>query len=188
MRNPIWLALGLSALVVLSNSSLAGAQKGKTDLKKVRQEMELLESVLNQGLTQSFGGPFGYLEKVRGVYLPGFGVVFSFEVNLTPSNIAGPFSGPPSPEALRAQGKEAARRLEDAKAMAEKTLADFGHTLDALGPTESVAIAIHTVAAQPEGVVRETVVVQCEKQLIDSYEAKSIDRATFLRDLVVVEY
>jgi len=188
MRNSIWLALGLSVFFVLSNGSVAEAQKGSTDLKKVREEMELLETVLNQSLTQSFGGPFGYLDKVRGVYLPGFGVAFAFEVNLTPSNITGPFSGPPSPEALRAQGKETIRRREQAKTLAQKTIADFGHTLDALAPKESVAIVIHTVAAQPEGVERDTVVIQCEKQLIDSYQANAIDRATFLRELTVVEY
>jgi hypothetical protein len=128
------------------------------------------------------------LEKVRGVYLPGFGVVFSFEVNLTPSSIAGPFSSRPSPEDLIAQGKEATRRIEVAKTMAERTLADSGHRLDVLAPMDSVAIANHTVAVQQEGVVRDTVVIQCTKQLIDSYETKAIDRAAFLRELTIVEY
>lgn len=188
MRNSLWLTLGLSALFVLGNGPGADAQKGRTDLKKVREEMDVLESVLDQSLTQSFGGPFGYLEKVRGIYLPSFGVVFSFEVNLTPLSIAGPFSGRPSPEDLIAQGKEATRRTEEAKTMAERTLADSGHRLDALAPMESVAIAIHTVAVQQEGVVRSTVVIQCTKQLIDSHESKAIDRAAFLRELTIVEY
>jgi hypothetical protein len=187
-RRLIWTAPGFCALLLLAAASMNGAQKEKTDLKKIREEIGVLESVLNEGLNQSFGGAFGYLDKARGAYLPGFGVAFSFEINLAPSGTGTPFSPRPTPESLRAQRETAARRREDAKALAQKTLADFGHSLTALDPKESVAIVIHTVGVQPDGVEKNTIVIQCDRQLIDSYRANSIDRATFVRKLSVVGY
>jgi hypothetical protein len=188
MKTSTWWSLGLCTLLVLSTASAAAAQKGKPDLKKVRDEMGIVQSVLDQALVQTFGEPFGYLEKAKGVYLPGFGVVFSFEINLTPSGDIGPFSGRPTVEGMKAQKEEAARRLEKAKTVAQNTLADFGHTLADLDSKDSVAIVIYSVAVQPSGLDRNTIVMQCDKQLIDSYRKNSVDRAAFLRKLTVLEY
>jgi hypothetical protein len=189
MKRAMWLAIGLVGIcLVLGRSYADDTPTAKVDLQQVKKESELVESVLDQSLTQSFGGPFGYLERVRGAYLPGFGVTFSFEINLTPSSAAGPFGSPPSPQLMRTQEKEVVQRRDAAKTVSENTLADFGHTLQALSPNESVAIVVYTVAARPQGVERGTIVIECKKQLISSLEAKSIDRATFMRELTVVEY
>jgi hypothetical protein len=181
-------APALCAFLFLAAGEMTSAQRVKTDLKKMKDEIGILESVLNEGLDQNFGGTFGYLDKARGAYLPGFGVAFSFEVNLAPSSTGGPFGPPPTAETVKAQRETAARRKEDAKILAEKTLADFGHSLSMLDAKESVAIVIHTVGVQVQGVEKNTIVVQCDRQLIDSYRSNSIDRATFLRRLTVVEY
>ena len=188
MKTSTWLSLGLCTFLALGAASPVRAQKGKPDLKKVRDEIGIVQSVLDQSLAQAFGEPFGYLEKAKGAYLPGFGVVFSFEINLTPSSDLGPFNGRPTVAGLKAQREDAARRLEKAKAVAETTLADFGHTITDLDSRDSVAIVIYTVAVQPSGLDKGTIVIQCDKQLLDAFRANSIDRTAFLRKLSVVEY
>jgi hypothetical protein len=189
MRRLVWSGLLLCSLFLsISVVKASGAQEKGPDLKKIKEEIGLMESVLNEGLQQNFSGTFVLLDKARGAYLPKYGVTFSFEVNLIPSSGMGPFTPPPSPEALKVQQKATAQRREQAKALAEKTLADFGHTLSALDPKEFVTIVIHTVDIQPSGLAKGTIVIQCDKQMIDAYRANSMDLGTFLRKLTLVEY
>src|SRR3974377_1024281 len=87
------------ALVVLllmaSACSALASDIDKQSLTKMRDQIGVFESVLNQNLSPTFPGPFGYLDKARGAYLPGYGLVFTFEVNLNPRPQLGPFGGPP---------------------------------------------------------------------------------------------
>ncbi len=188
MKHSFWATCGLVGILLLSSSPAAAAQEEKSNLKPLKEEIEVLESVLNQSLTQTFPAPFPYLEKARGAYLPGYGVVFTFEVNLTPVLNLGPFNPALTPERDRAQRQEENRRREQAKAVAERVLADFGHTLTELAPNESVAVIIYTVAAHETGIEKSTIVVNAGKQLISEYRSNAIDRAAFLRRLTKIEY
>jgi hypothetical protein len=166
----------------------ANAQQERPDLGELRKQIELFESVLNQSLKQAFGGPFDTLDRTQGAYLPGYGVVFSFEVNLTPLLNMGPFNSSPTPKREAAQRAEELRRREKAKAIAQEVLTNFGQTLSLLSPNESVAVIIQTAAAHPDKVERSTIVVSAEKKSIDERQANTIDRAQFARKLTTTEY
>jgi hypothetical protein len=180
----------LGMLLVLAGSFVqAGSAPQKDELKKLKDEIGLMDSVLNQSISQAFATPFGVLDDARGAYLPGYGVVIDFELNLSPASASmGPFSSPPTPQQERARLEEETRRGGQAKELAEKVLADFGHTLSDLPPRESVAIVIHTVAVREQGLQRSVIIVQAAKESIDQYRANAIDRAAFLRKLEIVEY
>lgn len=164
------------------------AQKTKTDLEEVKKQIELFETVLNQSLTQAFGGPYDTLDKGRGAYLPGYGAVFTFEVNLSPWQKMGPFSPPPTPKSEQLQLEQENRRREKAKEVADQVLTDFGHILRELAPGESVAVIIHTAAVHPNKVERSTIVISVEKSLIDQRQNNTIAQAEFVRKLTTTEY
>ena len=180
-------AIKMSALLlVLVTATAFTADQEKTDLTKMRDQIRVLESVLNQNLTQSFPGPFPYLDAAHGVYLPGYGVVFSFEVNLARPSL-GLFESPTA-QTDRDRKQEEQKRREQAKAMAEKLIADFGHTMDQLGADDSLAIVIHGSAATDRGLEKTTIVVRAQKRDLDQLRANTLDRAAFLRKLQVLEY
>jgi hypothetical protein len=167
---------------------VANAQPEKPDLGELRKQIELFESVLNQSLKQGFGGPFDTLDRAQGAYLPGYGVVFSFEVNLSQVVNMGPFNPSPTPKREAAQRAEELRRRDKAKALAEEVLAKFGQTLSLLSPNESVAVIIQMAAAHPDKLERSTIVVSVDKKSIDARQANTMDRPQFARKLTTTEY
>ncbi len=185
-------ASACSALASPIGSSAAAtpaASVEKQSLSKIREQIQVLESVLNENLNQAFPAPFAYLDKARGAYLPGYGVIFAFEVNLNPQppNL-GPF-GPfkPAPDA-RQRAEEAKKRKQTALEMSERVLADFGHTLAEIPAEESVAVVIHGAGVGEQGIEKSTTVVRAQKRDIDEFRANTIDRAAFLRRVQVLEY
>lgn len=177
----------LLLLLVASACSALATPVDKQDLGKLREQIGVLESVLNQNLTQTFPGPFGYLDKARGAYLPGYGLVFTFEVNLNPQRPSlGPFGGPP-PQTEAQRTAAIKKNRDSALGLSQRVLADFGHTLD-IAPEESVAVVIQGSAVGPQGIEKSTLVVRAQKSDIDQFRANAIDRATFLSRIAVVEY
>jgi hypothetical protein len=58
------------------------AQTPPSNLAALKAEMKVFEAVIDGTMAQTFAPPFGLLENAKGVYLPGFGLAFSLEVNL----------------------------------------------------------------------------------------------------------
>jgi len=181
------LILMLSATLV-AGSWAANSPQDKTNLVELKKGIELFESVLNQSLAQTFGGPFETLNQARGVYLPGYGVVFSFAVNLTPLRNLGPFSSALTAKEEQVEREQEVRHREKAVNVAEQILGDFGQTFNQLSPGESVAIVIHTVAAHPGKVERSTIVLSAEKKLLDARLTHAISQERFAQKLSKTEY
>ena len=174
---------------LLSASGWAGhSGQDKTNLAGLKKGIEVFESVLNQNLAKAFGGPFETLDRARGAYLPGYGVVFAFEVNLTPLEDLGPFAPAPTARDEQAERQEEVRRGMKAKGVAEEVLGTFGQTLGSLTPDESVTIVIHTVAAHPGKIERSTIVLSAPKKLVDERFSHLIDQTEFVRKLSTTEY
>jgi hypothetical protein len=171
-----------------ASSWAANAPQDKTNLAELKKGIELFESVLNQSLAQTFGGRFETLNQARGVYLPGYGVVFSFEVNLTPVRTRGPFSPAPTAKEEQAERTEEVHRHEKAVNVAEQILGDFGQTFNQLAPGESVTIVIHTVAAHPGKIERSTIVLSAEKKLLEARLSHAINQERFVQKLSKTEY
>ena len=178
----------LAGALLCSSAWAANSGQDKTNLPELKKSIELFESVLNQRLAQEFGGPFETLERARGAYLPGYGVVFVFEVNLTPLQKLGPFTPAATPKDEKAEREREIRRREKAEVVAKEILGNFGQTLSPLTAEESVSIVIHTVAAHPAEIVRSTIVVSAGKKLIDERANHSIDQTQFVRRLSITEY
>ncbi len=189
MKKYYFLAIcGLMGMLLSPGWTGANTQKTKPDLEELKKQIELFETVLNQSLTQGFGGPYDTLGRGQGAYLPGYGVVFTFEVSLSPWQNMGPFSASPTPKSEELQREQENRRREKAKQVAQQVLTNFGQILRQLSPGESVAVIIQTVAAHPGKVERSTIVISADKSLIDQRQNNSIDQAEFVRKLTTTEY
>jgi len=177
----------LFLLLVASACSALAAPVDKQDLSKLREQIGVLESVINQGLTQSFPGPFGYLDRARGAYLPGYGLVFTFEVNLNPLPQANPFGPAAKPQTDTDRLAAIKKHRQSALELSQRVLADFSHTLE-INPDEWVAFIVHGSAVGPQGIEKSTLVIRAQKRDIDQFRANAIDRAAFLNRIAVVEY
>ncbi len=187
--NPMKLIACLVALCALSFAGPQDAAKasGPQNITRLRDEIRVLESVLNQNLTQAFPAPFAYLNAAHGAYLPGYGVIFTFEINLSRPSM-GPFEGTPTAATERAKREEARHKFDQAKDLAQRVLADFSHTLDQLGPDESVAVIVYGSAATAQGVEKSTAVLRVAKKDVDQYRANALDRAGFMSKVQTLEY
>ena len=178
----------LCLLLMASAGSALATTVDKQDLNKLRDQIGVMESVINQDLSQTFPGPFGYLDRARGAYLPGYGLVFTFEVNLNPlPPSTGPFGPDPKPQPAAERLSAIKKHRQSALDMSERVLADFSHTLE-ISPDEWVAIIVHGSAVGPQGIEKSTLVVRAQKRDIDQFRANAIDRAAFMNRIAVVEY
>lgn len=187
-HNRTILVIAVLALLFCSCWVAFGTSQEKPNLPEVKKGIELFESVLNQSLAQTFGGPFETLNRVQGAYVPGYGAVFSFEISLTPFETLGPFSPAPTQRNEQAHREEEARRRQKAKGVAEDTLGNYSQALAQLAPSDSIAIVIHAVAVHPGRVERSTIVISADKKLLDARQSRALDQAHFVEKLSITEY
>ena len=71
------------------------AQEGpeiRSDFATTRREIRQFEAILNDVLSSTFASsPFALVQEPKGVYLPGYGVTFSFLINIHRAILKTPF-------------------------------------------------------------------------------------------------
>jgi len=79
----------LLLLCILSFTGAAQVRGGKPssadenmDIAAVRKDIVRFEEALDEGVSAYSRNPFSIINKVKGVYLPGYGLNFSFRINL----------------------------------------------------------------------------------------------------------
>jgi hypothetical protein len=108
------------------------------------RQMRVVQAVIDETMGQTFPPPFGLLEKTNGTYLPGFGVVFSLEVNLYPLRVPTPFEPRPlSKEELDKARRVEIQRIETIKKTIPRLLADHARGLREIKVDDSVAVVVH---------------------------------------------
>jgi len=139
------------------------AQSPPSNLNALKAEMKVFEAVIDGTMAQTFAPPFGLLERTKGTYLPGFGLVFSLEVNLYPLRAPSPFDMSPLSKAeLDKAQKAKLERMATIKESVPRLLADHAISLRDLGSDDSVAVVVHIFEVQsgdtkfPDQLVIET--------------------------------
>jgi len=74
--------LCLVFILAIVSVSFSGAQKKTVADPEMRKEMQMMSGILDIFLKQNFPNPFGFAEKTKGMYLEGYGAVFSVQVGL----------------------------------------------------------------------------------------------------------
>jgi hypothetical protein len=166
------------------------AQSPPSNPGALKGEMKVFEAVIDGTLAQTFSSPFGLLEKTKGTYLPGFGLVFSLEVNLYPLRAPNPFNMTPVSRAEIDQAQKA--RLERLAAIKEsipRLLADHAISLRDLHSNDSLAVVVHLFGAQSGDTnFPDQLVVETRKSDLDHFWDKKISYQELTAKMSILEF
>jgi hypothetical protein len=122
----------------------------------------------------------------KGSYLPGFGVNFTFLLNINRDEIVTPFGVKKFPSNPRTR----AEKIRMVRETILKLLGDYGNALTQLNTDESFAVSAHLedrtalVPSQKE----EVLVFRVSKKALVDYSSKKIDSRQFREKVELVEY
>ena len=181
-----------TALLLLAWTLFLGqpleAQTSAPDHAQLKNEMKVLEAVINQNMSQTFAPPFGLLEKTKGAYLPDFGLVFSLEVNLYPTRMPSPFDTRPlSRTEVETARKTKVERIEAIKKSVPRLLADHAGALHDMSAGETVAVVAHFFEVQTDGGLPSQLVIEVKKSDLDQYEDKKLSYEQLLGKMRIAE-
>jgi hypothetical protein len=167
----------------------ARAQSPPSHLSALNAEMKVFQAVIDGTMAQTFAPPFGVLEKTQGTYLPGFGLVFSLEVNLYPMRVSGPFDPRPLSKAeLEKAQKGKLERIATIKESVPRLLADHAISLRDLDSKDSVAVVVHFFELQTgDTKLPEQLVVEARKSDLDQFWDKKISYQQLVAKMKTLE-
>lgn len=167
--------------VMLAASLAAAAQKSPV----TRAELAGMEKAFNLGIERlDVDKPYDRLGFARGVYLEGFGAVFSAEVDLIGGPVLLMFRPAFTKEELEARRQKKIQRLPALKNKMRELMRNFAIALPLMPPQEQVAITVTLHCAPWENCqgLPSQIVMQAPKQkLMDSVTGrigeKELDQA-----------
>lgn len=189
MRGKRLRAVMMAISVAVGWCTLLRAQVPTPHYSALMREIRVLRAVIDETMAQTFAPPFGVLEKTKGTYLPGFGVVFSLEVNLYPVRIPSPFDPRPlSKEELEKARKTKLERIGIIKDSIRRLLTDHANSLRDLSSEESVAVVVHLFHFQAEGEqLPMQLVLEVKKQDLDRYWQKKLSYDELVLKMKILE-
>lgn len=111
--------------------------------RPTRQEIAAMEKSFNQRLARfDLERPVEVLGLARGVYLDGYGVVFTAEINLAPAPGMSPFRPALSKEDVARVRELKLKRLPQIRGLMQNLLLAAAQSLDRLPADEQVALAL----------------------------------------------
>jgi hypothetical protein len=166
-----------------------GAQSAPLNLSALKGAMKVFEAVVDGTMAQTFAPPFGVLEKTKGTYLPGFGLVFSLEVNLYPLRAPNPFNMTPLSKTEREKAQKAKQeRMASIKESVPRLLADHAISLRDLGSGDSVAVVVHLFEVQSgDTQFPDQLVIETRKADLDQFWDKKISYQELVAKMKVLE-
>ena len=166
------------------------AQSPPSNLSALKAEMKVFETVTDGTMAQTFAPPFGLLERTKGTYLPGFGLVFSLEVNLYPLRAPNPFNMTPLSKAeLDKAQKTKLERMAAIKESVPRLLADHAISLRDLGSDDSVAVVVHLFEMQP-GEIKfpDQLIIETRKSDLDRFWDKKVSYQELTAKMRILEF
>jgi hypothetical protein len=184
-----WVTL-VAVCATLGTGRPARSQSDTSHSSKFKGEMRVLSAVIDESMAQTFPPPFGVLEKTKGSYLAGFGVVFALEVNLYPLRPPSLFNLKPlTKEEIQKAQKIKLERIGIIKQAVPRLLANHAHELGDLSSDESVAVIVHLFQVQEEEEkLPSQIVVEVKKHDLDQCWDKRLTYEQFVKQVRINEY
>jgi hypothetical protein len=160
------------------------------DLRALKTQLEAFQAMLNRTIQQNFEQPFFLLQDVKGSYLPGFGVVFHMETNLSPMRVAMPFDIHPfTAEELQKARESKIERIRRLKTLLSQILLDQGGSLSAVAPEQNIAVVLHLFNMPSEGGdFPSQVVISLNRRMLLDYQGRRLTEAQFEKTGSVLEF
>jgi hypothetical protein len=183
-----WVAL-LTVCVTLGTGHSTRGQSAAPNYTALKGEMRVFSAVIDESMAQTFAPPFGVLEKAKGTYLPGFGVVFALEVNLHPVPLQDLLlNRSPTKGELERELKTKQERIKTIKQTMSRLLAEHARSLREIRPEDHVAVVVHLFDVQGgAGELPTQLVVQVDKRDLDQYWEKKLSYEQFLGQVKFLE-
>lgn len=163
----------------------------KPDLRQLRRDIRVFAGIVDTTIRESLPEPFGLLETTKGTYLPGFGLVFSLEVNLVALRVRSPFDPRPlSKEELEQAFKLKQERIAELEQrMLPRLLADYGANIE-MPASDRLAVVMHLFNFPEED--REELparlVVEASRQDLLEYKQGKIPYPDFAKRVLVLKF
>ena len=161
------------------------------DLRALKTQLEAFQAMLNRTIQQNFEQPFFLLQDAKGSYLPGFGVAFHMETNLSPLRVnIMPFNVIPyTAEELQKARESKIERIRRLKTLLSQILLDQGGSLSAMAPEQNIAIVVHLFNMPSEGgVFPSQVVISLNRRMLLDYQGRRLTEEQFEKTGSVLEF
>ncbi len=177
------LALGMLCLPMAAQ----GPKASSVDYALMRSSIQRFENAVWNASSATFG-QLGILGKPKGVYLQGYGYMYSVLVNPRWGRITSntPFGQLTSGTDLSPEDRKA--RLDAYKDQLVAVLFHQGNALPQLDRDKYITIAAFIEESNPEGTVNTTIVLSVLKSDIDELGNKSDRYNEFKQRVKIVEY
>jgi hypothetical protein len=160
--------------------------KDALDYRQMRNEIQIFENILQTAIKNEFNHPLALVNDPRGTYLPGYGISFSFLLNINRDEVDTPFGV----KRFNGQGRTRAEKLRIIRDIVFKVLSDFGGSLTQIGLDENLAVAAHLedrtalVATQRD----EVMLFRVGRKTLADYSSRRIDQKQFRDRVEIIEY
>jgi hypothetical protein len=188
----LFVLLGFGLVVVpLAAQGTRGPSTGpefKPNYPSARREIQDFEGVLNDVISIAFNSaPFAISQKPKGVYLQGYGMTFSFIVNIHRAMIRTPF-GDKNTAGITPEQKR--RRIDELKEALIRTLLLRGDGLRQLGREEAISIVgfIEDWNFPDEESQNKTVILSALRRDVEELARRDDRIQDFRQRIKIVEY
>jgi hypothetical protein len=179
------LALGFACL----SSAAQDRAEARIDYPRASHDIPQLEVAINDAISKTFSNPFGLIHKPKGGYLPGYGYVFSFIVNVKLGMTPTPFGNLRTGPDITAEEKK--QRIDALKDGLVRVLFRLGSGLAKQQDGESVAIMAFFEESNPlipEGQANKTLILSVLKSDLDQLANKQERFNEFKQKVKIIEY
>lgn len=156
------------------------------DYRQMRNEIQIFENILRTAIKNEFNHPLALVNEPRGSYLPGYGVNFTFLLNINRDEVETPFGV----KRFNSSSRTRIEKIRLVRDMILKLLGDYSAALTQLGGGENFAVSAHLedrtalVASQRE----EVMVFRVSKKALSDYSSRKIDLRRFREQVEMIEY
>ncbi len=160
----------------------------RVDFESARREIQNFEAAIYAIINETFANPYGLVNRPKGVYLPGYGDMFAFLVNIQRAVIKTPWGEVRgAQEVTPAQKKQRMAELTDRLV---RLLLDRGTSLTQLRPDESVAIVAFFEDRNfpDEENQSRTIVLSALKKDLEEWSRRADRWKEFKQRMKIVEY
>lgn len=167
-----------AALLAAIAATAAGPSISRESLQGLERAVDVrLENMITDD-------PFSILGFTRGVYLDGYGVVLTAEIELVPSAAPNPFRPRYTKDQIAKLKEKKKVRISFLKENMHSMLTEAANSLSALPPEENIALAItipYFTWEDSEGMPRQILVIAPRKALLETRGKGSTPLAVALK-------
>ena len=179
------------ATVPIAAFVLVAAAWGATSPHAMRAAIAAMEKSIDQRFTAIVpDNPYVLLGMTRGIYLDGYGAVFSSEVNLLPGVSMTPFTRTISPERAAASRETKIERLKELRVTMREVLINSAASLDVVPESEQivVGVTIFNHAWEDTTGFPSQIVIQARRRTLLDLQASRGDKAKLEASIQVREF